>query len=230
MSAIGEGEFSLLEKMGIGGGIPSEAAAIQPGQIGALGSVTANLGKALREGFHQVVPIVLQVGDDLIQPGLGVAPGRDGRVESRHAESSPDVARKAGVEGFSQFGTSEIGHGTAQPGDVEGLARGRERHGARLDFRREFREGDVLAPVEGEVGMDLVGNHDQVIAECDLRQRLQLGASEYPTRGIVGVAEEQDAGFGIPGCREAVEVDFPAILSRQQGVLDASSSRFLDGR
>jgi hypothetical protein len=86
-------------------------------------------------------------------------------------------------------------------------------------------EDHVLVSGVDQVGVDLVGDDDQVVPERELGQPLELGAAEGATRRVVRVAEQEEPGARVDRAFEPVEVDLEAIGAGHERVLDQASAR-----
>ena len=100
----------------------------------------------------------------------------------------------------------------AQPGHVERLAGRHQRDGSARHFGIERRDGHVAVAFEDEVAVDLVRADEDVAAEADGREALEIGAAEHAADRVVRVAEDEDARAVGDGGLESVEVDLPAAI------------------
>src|SRR5260370_40153736 len=62
------------------------------------------------------------------------------------------------------------------------------------NFPPERCKGDVLLARKNQVGVDLVGNDDEIAFDGKLAQCKQLVTGEHPSGRILWIAESEDAG------------------------------------
>ncbi|MNZ67543.1 hypothetical protein D3C78_857970 [compost metagenome] len=80
-----------------------------------------------------------------------------------------------------------------QAGDVVGLARRHQRDGALGDLRAQRGHRNVLAAVEAQLGVDLVGNDPGIMLEANVGNGLQLCAGEGFAQRVMRIAQQQCA-------------------------------------
>ncbi len=115
---------------------------------------------------------------------------RDGGLERRAADEGEELL--GGLDGGDELPRA------GRPADLparegEGLAGGGDRDRA-LRHPGQRGERDVLAAVEDEVLVDLVGDGEDVALAAVRGDQLQLGAVEDLARGVVGRVEEDEPG------------------------------------
>ena len=75
--------------------------------------------------------------------------------------------------------------------------------GGRLRYRGE---GVMLGAEDGHVGMDFVGNDEDMVAGTDVGHTLQRGERPHHTARVVGIAEYQYLALRVDNRLEVVEV------------------------
>ncbi len=175
------------------GGVEAQGAAVEPGQVGALGRVHADAGQAGLHGVQQIVAVGLQVAQQGLEPGAAVGQGGQGGFQAQGA----DAVHHAGagiVEGQAGGRVLDDGEAGLHPGDVVGLAGRHQGDGTPGDFRAQGGGGDVPAAVEAQLGMDLVGNDQRALVQAGSGHRQQFVPGEDLAQGVVRVAQEHRAG------------------------------------
>ena len=132
----------------------------------------------------------------LIQPGV---PALVGGAAGRQAQRvGLGVAQRVqlGPEAGAQAGVGDEDVGDLQPRQVEGLRRRGAGDGAGGDLPAQRGEGRGAPAGQGQVGVDLVGDHDDAVPARHLGQFVELLAAPHPAHRVVRVAQEQQAGAG----------------------------------
>ena len=144
------------------------------------------------------------------QPAVRVLPGGEGGKHAGGAEFAEQVRWEL-AEAVQHPGGTDVGHRTAHSGQVERLTRRRQgdRAGGRL--RRQRGERHERGGREGEIGVDLVRDHQQVVFGRQVRQRRQVRPSEAAACRVVRVHQENDPGLsGHDGLAKPFIIQNPA--------------------
>ena len=161
-------------------------------EVGGLARVDGEPGLPEPEG--QGVTSVLQTSGEIGEVVVAEAqPGCDRRLEGRPVHIRQEL-----------LGLHGCPHQRLRPADPADLpSGGAERLAAARDGQRAFphprqvRHRDVLATVEDEVLVDLVGHHQQVVLERDLGDGEHLGVGEHlPGRVVRGVQQDEARARG----------------------------------
>ena len=155
---------------------------------------------------------------------LVVEPVRDGRLQgSARGEGQPLRGRQ---DRPHQLGRAR------RPADLpagDAVALAGARQGQRpLEHARQRGERHVLVVVEGEVLVHLVGDHDEVVLDRHVGDRLQLLAGEHGAGRVVGRVEQHEPGTRADGRPELVGVE-PEV-GRTQGDRPPYATGHLDHR
>ena len=88
---------------------------------------------------------------------------------------------------------------------------------ALLDLRRERGHRHVLAAIEQQIAVDLVGDDPEIALQAGRRHALELRATVDAAHRVVRVAEHEGPRAGRDGGGEGVEIDHvaPAAVTRQ---------------
>jgi len=125
-----------------------------------------------------------------------------------------------------------VGDRAAQRGEVEGLGRGCGGDGSQRDVIASVANGMCSLPV-CEVGMDLVGQHDEIELLGDGGKQHQLVAAEDATVGLCGLTRSINrhpaarSRAASPRCRSSIRPRHIALASARAG---ARSARYWPGR
>src|SRR4029077_9984036 len=98
------------------------------------------------------------------------------------------------VKSIAQFIGAERDQRASQAGNIETLGRRIEGYCAGGDVRPQRSKGNVLVPGKDQVGMDLVGDDDEIVLDVKLSQSEQLVAGKHPPGRILRIAQDEDAG------------------------------------
>lgn len=121
-------------------------------------------------------------------------------------------------------------HRAPQSGEVERLGRRRQRDGAGGGVLVERGERDVAVRFVGQLGVDLVAEHEQVVAPRDRRDLGELVPREDPPGRVVWVdQQEHPAVVRGHGVGEAREVGRPARGRPGPRRVDSATSHGLEG-
>ena len=83
----------------------------------------------------------------------------------------------------------------------------------------------MLFPMEDQVGMDLVGNHQHVVFKADRKHPFQFFLRPYPSQGIVGIAEDEKLHLRVLCLSFKVfKVHFPYAVPLQEVILHQGPS------
>jgi hypothetical protein len=137
-------------------------------------------------------------------------------------------------ERAEQWRVIDVCNGGAQPGEVEGLARGPERDQPTPETFIADRERSVDGARMDQLAPDLVADHQQIVALGDLGDRRHLLVVEDSPCRVVGIAEQDHPGRVVdrggepigrypPTVRIERDIDppAPAVGDRvQEGVID----------
>ena len=175
----------------------------------------------------------------LLQPGV---PALVGGAAGRQAQRiGLGVAQRAqlGPETGAQNGVGDEDIGDLQPRQVEGFRRRGASDRAGGDVPAQRGEGRGASAGQGQVGVDLVGDHHDAVPARHLRQLGQLLAAPHPAHRVVRVAQEQQAGAGARqrllqggGVAAVDAVGVPGQRHRDDGaaiVLDDLAEGVVDG-
>ena len=167
-------------------------AEVEPEQVGAFGFDELHLGQTFGEEALRVRDVFLQVGEQRVEPRAAFAVSRLRRQKAEKIWFAVACAVDFLLEPLAQVFFCDEDVRELQPGEVEGLARRSAGDRSGGGFGRERGEGRVLVPGAHEVGVDLVGDDEDIVREADRSQTLQLIAPPDAPDGVVRAAEEQE--------------------------------------
>jgi len=128
-----------------------------------------------------------------------------------------DDAPDRGQEAPPQLGVGDHGQGAADPGQVVGFAGGKKGDGALGHLGAEGGDGNVgPVPVQDQAAVDFVGTYEQPPPQAELGQGFEFGPVQNPAGGVVGVAEEEEAGTAGGGF-QGLRVEDPAARFHPHG-------------
>lgn len=164
----------------------AEGAAVEEDEVGGFGTDHADAGGVGREVLLHVVDVALDVGEALVEPLGAVAVGGGDADEGEEvAEVEFAVVEELG-ELLTQGGIGDDAVTAGETGHVEGFAGAGEGDAIlRSDFA-DGGEGDVMVAGEGEVGMDLIADHDDALALTDVGHAGEFVARPDAPSGVVG--------------------------------------------
>src|ERR1700732_4069053 len=113
-----------------------------------------------------------------VKPGLAFHPGGDRCVDADDIGLTCQLERDPLVKATAQLLGAKGDKRATKTGNVETLGRGVEGDRAGGDFRPERCKGDVLLARKNQVGVDLVGNDDEVALDDKMAQCKQLVTGE----------------------------------------------------
>src|SRR5882724_11435236 len=171
-----ESDPGLVEKELECRGRKPKLAAVEPCEIGGLRGVEADGRRFGAEHIHDPVSRLQEMRHHRVEPRLTFSPGGGRCVGADDISLPRESERDALVKPVAQRFIAE-GHDRAtKAGNIEALGRRVDGHGARGDIRPERGKGNVLVPWIDEVGVDLVGDDDEIVFDGKLAQRKQLVA------------------------------------------------------
>lgn len=163
----------------LGGVFDGHGAGVDPGEVGGIAGFDGEAGAGVVDERDEGVAVGVEVGDELLAPGLAVLIGGFGGVVGEGVDFGEGVA--AGSGEFAAEGVvRDNGDGEAEAGDVPGFAGGEEGDGAAGEVRREGEGRDVGGGdfVEDEVAVDFIGDEDEVVGVAEAGEGLDFVAVE----------------------------------------------------
>ena len=149
---------------------------------------------------------------------------RDGRLEGGTGGVGEPVLRT--LHGRDQV-RGPGGPADLPAGEGEGLARAGDRHRP-VEHARQGGDRDVGVAVEGQVLVDLVGDHDEVVATGDVRDGGELALVEHASGRVVRAVQQDHPGAVGDDGLELVGVE--AVVGCAQGHRASYAARELDRR
>ncbi len=168
---------------------------VKPHQVGALQGAGNHLRKVVFQEAVHGAGVVQEVFPQLVQPGASMVVGGH---EGGYTEDI-DVAALVVVYGAVHLckdggiGSKDVGYLDA--GNVEGLGGRYAGDGVQHHGFREGGPGCVVMARVGELAVDLVRYHKNVVAEADLAHPQQFFPCPDAAHWVVGVAQKKHPGF-----------------------------------
>lgn len=210
--AVGDEQGLGFFEMG-GRVVDGEAAAVEPREVGGLDLRDHDAGEFRSDEVGDRVPVLPQVGKELLSPWFSVAVGGLSRV-IREAVDLGERVTTGGGESPAQRSILDDGKGVAEAGDVVGF-RGREEDDevrTQVIGEAEGTEEGSFLLVENQVAVDLVGHEDESVTLAELGDLDHLMAGEGSPEWILRLAEKEDPGLCGDGFFHPLEVEFPAAV------------------
>ncbi len=174
--------------------IESQFTAIEPEQVRAFRAGRFDFGNPLLKKSNCIIDIALQIVEQFFQPIFTVAIRG---FPSHHAKRVGRVQRKIFEQVVELSMQTIIGNnrgGGVQPGYVERLARRNQCDRDIRNFRRNCRERDMFVPRQNQIGMNLVGEDQDIFAQAQFAERGQFFFRPHTPDRIMRTA--QHYGFG----------------------------------
>ena len=124
---------------------------------------------------------------------------------------------------------ADDGNRHRQPGDIEGLGGGGDRQGATRDLGRQARERNMALTVVGELGVNLVADDHEIVAQNDLGDAFELFAIQDTAGRVVRIAEKEHSGVRIDHRTQVIPVDLVALRATNQRTLRTAPATAVDG-
>ena len=186
-------------------GAPAVVRQIQEEHVGALGHGHVHAVVVLPDVVTGVFAVALQhlkkFGDPL-SALVGIGP--DQGVHGQHVHLVVVGGVAVGGDPVAQIFVIDDVIAADQARQVEGLGGGVDGHGVLLGPVVDHECGGVLVAGIGDVGPDLVADHEALVGLKDLHGLLQLPALPHPPGGVVGGAE--DGQMDVVGLQLGVHV------------------------
>ena len=208
---------------------------VEPRQVGRVGRPVSRARQVFVDQVDEPATVLVDDVDHRVEPRRALGPCGDGRGH-RHDVGSAEIVTGQRGQRVVEAAIAGVGDRPPQPGQVERLRCRRHRHGAGRDLVAERGERDVDVARHGDVGVDLVGDHEQVVTCRDLGDPLELVPLEHVAQRVVRVAEDPDPGRVIVSepFVEVVVVEPVAVPSDAEqsspGRLDRVEERVVGGQ
>ena len=180
----------LLHQAFDAGVIQAQAPAVQPRQVRALKRHQAHSRHAVDGCLqHRVVPVEYLL--ELVEPFLSAFVACLGGRDAEHARLVVARAVAGAFERRAQVGVGNEDVGQLQSGQIERFAGRRAHHGVSRVGIAERGVRHVLEAGAREVGVDLVGDDGDAVAQADVADAPQLVGGPSAADGVVRVAQDE---------------------------------------
>ena len=139
--------------------------------------------------------------------------------QSGHRSLLRDRAR--GADAVAQIVTDQLGDicGGGHIADAPashgiGLGDTIDQQGAFLDLGADSSQADKLLIVIDQMGIDLIGNHIQIVLNTHAGDGLQLSAGIHHTGGVRGIIQDHALGLGSDSGSQLLRGDFEVLCLR----------------
>ena len=181
-----------------------------------------------KESFH-LLDVALDVVLQGFEPTGIVAIGSDGGHQGGDGSLVELAVLQLGCVTLTLVGIGDDAVGRAgNASQVERLGGTGKDHAYAASRRADAVERDVTLAPEGEVGMYLVGDDDDVVTLADVGQAGQGFLTPVDAAGIAGIAEYQHLGLGVDELLQPLEVHAVLAILEYHGVIHSDASEPFD--
>nr|CUV33519.1 protein of unknown function [Ralstonia solanacearum]CUV38771.1 protein of unknown function [Ralstonia solanacearum]CUV61423.1 protein of unknown function [Ralstonia solanacearum] len=191
--------------------------AVDPGKVKRVHLVHAQAPVRRVHGGGEMLLVCANVSQHGFQPGLALGIGRLGGHHAEQVDYVELVALELPDEGVTQPAVGNDQVCALQAGQVEGLAGRGARQAVRGEARVQGGKGKVPPRRrQDEVLVDLVGDHQDAVAQADLAHRAQVVFRPDVARGIVRIGEDEQPRVVTNGPLEDRRVEAIAAVFQDE--------------
>ncbi len=164
------------------------------------------------DGLVNQITIASQVLEQFAVPDTAVTVGSECSGKTKGVYRRHDAGHGL-AKSPAESRVGDHGKGTAEAGNVEGFARGKEGDGAGRDLRGEAGDGDVFfVCVQNQAGVNLVGADEEPVTQAQLGDGAEFFPVECPSHRVMGIAEEEKSGSAGDCSLKVGEIENPSVI------------------
>ena len=203
-----------------------ECTDVDPREISAFGFMDLKHRQFGMKKIAQETEILIDLFVEFIEPSFRFVVRSHLSDQAEGVESVDFMHLEGMIDLRKEFFVGNENVRAEQTGDIKGFAgRGADTEIGIVDD--DGCERCVGMSGESELAMNLVGEHEQMLAAHDSSQTLEFFPTPHTTGWVVRVAEQEDVslfGFGLNVC----PIDLEAVIDQHEGRRDKFTAHVLD--